>query len=43
MKYLIIILVFIIIYSFKKDTNIDKTIELGEKGLWKSFLESDDD
>ena len=43
MQYLILILVLFIIYSFKKDTNIDAAIEHGEKSLWEHILDDPDD
>ena len=43
MKYLVIILILIIIYSFKKDTNIDQAIEYGEKSFLQNLFDDPDD
>lgn len=43
MKYLIIILIILIVYSFKKDTDIDKAIDHGEKSFWQNLLDDPDD
>lgn len=43
MKYLIIILILLIIYAFKKDTDIDKAIEHGEKSFLQNLLDDPDD
>ncbi len=43
MKYLVIILVGLIIYSFKKDSNIDQAIKHGEKSFWQNLFDDPDD